>query len=123
MKEFTLEQKMQVCGYCRKYVENKPIMFFAGDYCKSVGALIADIKSCPAWVDFWKDETPQEKEPLREKEKSVKCENCGKIITDKVITICSLEKMEELKLCVNCFLGLTAEKVGKEIEVIKNGGD
>jgi len=45
--------------------------------------------------------------------KNVKCENCGKTIRDKIITICSLAKQEEIVLCVDCFLGMNAEKVEK----------
>jgi recombinational DNA repair protein RecR len=42
---------------------------------------------------------------------NVKCENCGKVIKDKIITLCSLSKETEISLCVNCFLGISAQKV------------
>jgi len=42
---------------------------------------------------------------------NVKCENCGKIIRDKTITLLSTTYEEEINLCVNCFLGMTAQKI------------
>jgi len=42
---------------------------------------------------------------------NVKCENCGKIIIDKVITLSSTTYEREINLCVNCFIGMTAQKL------------
>jgi hypothetical protein len=52
MANYSLEQKMQVCGYCPKRKDDN--LFFGEEYCKEVGATIAEIGSCPAWEDFWK---------------------------------------------------------------------
>ena len=56
MKNFTWLQKMQVCGYCTKYLGGFYFMGNETDFCKSVGAPIKEIGSCPAWKNFWKDD-------------------------------------------------------------------
>jgi len=53
MKKLSLDEKLQVCGYCSKF-EKDPILFNTeGYYCKEKRMDIPEIKSCPAWSSFW----------------------------------------------------------------------
>lgn len=40
-----------------------------------------------------------------------KCDCCHEVIKDKTITISSFTLGKEINLCVNCFMGMTAEKL------------
>lgn len=39
------------------------------------------------------------------------CENCGKELTEDYITILTITRSEEIILCDNCFIGMTAQKI------------
>ena len=51
MQKYTSEQKMQVCGHCPHRKDGN--LFTGEEYCKEVGAAIAEIENCRAWESFW----------------------------------------------------------------------
>jgi len=54
------------------------------------------------------------------KSEKVFCECCGKELVENIITIVSLARSEELILCVNCFNGMTAQKIWETVKKAKS---
>jgi hypothetical protein len=59
MKEFNIDQKLQVCGYCSKleniYFVLQGVFDEVKSYCTEKRMYIEEIKNCGGWDSFWND--------------------------------------------------------------------